>query len=293
MPQKKAKKRGDNGFSLQLQKVGGYAYTKKFIELQALVRSLQAQAEAAKQQVEDSQQREMVLLDLTVHQEQILSLFHHQILSSSGPLSHMQQLEQLVDEWVTLSALALILHPLPVYVASTMNHATQLPCAIPEGHHDRVVRRMQLTQQQVRHFAAVLDEISRLDDVVMAQGGQLARNAACPNTLLAKCVVASYPFIPLTGAIAASAAKLHHQQQRHRQLQRQQQQQDCEDSVEEQQQHDAAAAAEAEAVCYGIVTAQDVLHVRERLVLQQRRLMLDSQLQQWRDQLQALGLADS
>lgn len=62
MPQKKAKKRGDNGFSLQLQKVGGYAYTKKFIELQALVRSLQAQAEAAKQQVEDSQQREMVSL---------------------------------------------------------------------------------------------------------------------------------------------------------------------------------------------------------------------------------------
>ncbi|WIA23952.1 hypothetical protein OEZ85_013591 [Tetradesmus obliquus] len=83
MPQKKAKKRGDNGVSLQLQKVGGYAYTKKFIELQALVRSLQAQAEAAKQQVEDSQQREMVLLDLTVHQEQILSLFHHQILRAT------------------------------------------------------------------------------------------------------------------------------------------------------------------------------------------------------------------
>jgi hypothetical protein len=53
-----------------------------------------------------------------------------------------------------------------------------------QGHYDRVVRRMHLTQQQVRHFAAVLEEIGRLDDAVMAQGGQLARNAACPSTLV-------------------------------------------------------------------------------------------------------------
>jgi hypothetical protein len=44
---------------------------------------------------------------------------------------HMQQLEQLIDEWVTLSALSLILNPLPVYVACTINHATQQPCAAP------------------------------------------------------------------------------------------------------------------------------------------------------------------
>jgi hypothetical protein len=60
MPQKKSRKRRNHGASLQLQKVGGYAFTKKLNELQALVRGLQAQAVAAKQQVEDSQQREMV-----------------------------------------------------------------------------------------------------------------------------------------------------------------------------------------------------------------------------------------
>jgi hypothetical protein len=60
MPQKKVKKKENNGASMQLQKVGGYAYTKKFNELQTLVRALQAQAEAAKQQVEESRQREMV-----------------------------------------------------------------------------------------------------------------------------------------------------------------------------------------------------------------------------------------
>jgi hypothetical protein len=52
-----------------------------------------------------------------------------------------------------------------------------------QGHYDRVVRRMRLTQQQVRHFAAVLEEIGCLDDAVMAQGGQLARNAACPSSV--------------------------------------------------------------------------------------------------------------
>jgi hypothetical protein len=46
-------------------------------------------------------------------------------------VSHMQQLEHLVDEWVMLSALSLILNPLPVYVACTINHATQQPCAAP------------------------------------------------------------------------------------------------------------------------------------------------------------------
>jgi hypothetical protein len=51
---------------------------------------------------------------------------------SSVVLSHMQQLEQLVDEWVTLSALSLILNPLPVYMACTINHTTQLPCAARE-----------------------------------------------------------------------------------------------------------------------------------------------------------------
>ncbi|WIA17890.1 hypothetical protein OEZ85_009390 [Tetradesmus obliquus] len=292
----------------------------------------------------------MVLLDLTVHQEQIIS-------SSSEPLSHMQQLELLVDEWVTLSTLALILHPVPVYMACTINHTTQLPCAVPEGHHDRVVRRMQLTPQQAQHFAAVLEEIGRLDEAVMSQGGQLARNAACPSTVvlaaqaergaaaaaaaaaggsrgataksnsssgdgsnapslspaaaaaaqsdassgdgltaeasdvsaaaavddslappaaesllqryvgrlplhgmlllvfncntltrlqLAKCIVASYPFLPATGAIAASAAKLHHQQQRHKQLQQQQLL-----DAQHQQAPDAelkAAAAAAESV---------------------------------------------
>jgi hypothetical protein len=60
MPQKKSRKKGSTAASIQLQKVGGYAYTKKFNELQALVRTLQAQAVAAKQQVEDSKQREMV-----------------------------------------------------------------------------------------------------------------------------------------------------------------------------------------------------------------------------------------
>jgi hypothetical protein len=57
-------------------------------------------------------------------------------------------------------------------------------CLWLQGHYDRVVRRMRLTQQQVRHFAAVLEEIGRLDDAVMAQGGQLARNAACPSTVV-------------------------------------------------------------------------------------------------------------
>jgi hypothetical protein len=45
--------------------------------------------------------------------------------------SHMQQLEHLVDEWVMLSALSLILNPLPVYMACTINHATQQPSAAP------------------------------------------------------------------------------------------------------------------------------------------------------------------
>jgi hypothetical protein len=43
----------------------------------------------------------------------------------------MQQLEHLVDEWVMLSVLSLILNPLPVYMACTINHATQQPCAAP------------------------------------------------------------------------------------------------------------------------------------------------------------------
>jgi hypothetical protein len=60
MPQKKSRKKGNHAASMQLQKVGGYAYTKKFNELQALVRALQTQAVAAKQQVEDLKQREMV-----------------------------------------------------------------------------------------------------------------------------------------------------------------------------------------------------------------------------------------
>jgi hypothetical protein len=104
-------------------------------------------------------------------------------------------------------------------------------------------------------------------------------------------IVASYPFIPLTGAIAASAAKLYHQQQRHRQLQQQAlHYHDAEPSA-------AAAAAPAavdeEQYCHGSATVQDALHSRERHVLQQRRQLLDSQLQQWWDQLQALGLTDS
>jgi hypothetical protein len=115
-------------------------------------------------------------------------------------------------------------------------------------------------------------------------------------------IVASYPFIPLTGAIAASAAKLYHQQQ-HKQQLRQQLQQQLPLHEDEQQQEDeddvnpnTAAAAEehvfalaAEATTEAV---QDVLHSREQRVLQQRRQLLGSQLQQWWDQLQALGLAE-
>jgi hypothetical protein len=60
MPQTKSREKGNHAASMQLQNVGGYAYTKKFNELQALVRALQTQDVAAKQQVEDSKQREMV-----------------------------------------------------------------------------------------------------------------------------------------------------------------------------------------------------------------------------------------
>jgi predicted aconitase len=104
----------------------------------------------------------------------------------------------------------------------------------------------------------------------------------------------------LTGAIAASAAKLYHEQQHKQQLQQQlplhedEQQQEDGDDVKP----NTAAAAVAEEHVFALAAeatteaVQDVLHSKEQRVLQQRRQLLDSQLQQCWDQLQALGLAE-
>lgn len=120
-------------------------------------------------------------------------------------------------------------------------------------------------------------------------------NCQLPYALPLRSIVASYPFLPATGAIAASAAKLHHQQQRHKQLQQQQLLGAQDQQAPDAEPKAAAAAAEsgdAEGCCFGSGNAQDVLHSREQQSLQQRRQLLDSQLQQWWGQLQALGLAD-
>jgi hypothetical protein len=120
-----------------------------------------------------------------------------------SPTSDWHQVSLIVDEWVTLSALALLLNPMPVYMATTINHATQLLDTPPPGYWQSVVRRLKLTGWQVLNFHLALKELARLDKATVAQSEALAADAGCPNTLV---LAAHAELRGSSGSSAAAAA---------------------------------------------------------------------------------------
>jgi hypothetical protein len=105
-------------------------------------------------------------------------------IPSLTPGCNWQQVSWIVDEWVTLTAAALLLNPIPIYMATTINHGTQQQDAPPAGYWQSVVQRLKLTGWQVLHFHLALQELARLDKMTLAHNKSLAADAGCLSTLV-------------------------------------------------------------------------------------------------------------
>eukprot|EP00775_Hariotina_reticulata_P008729 gene8729-8910_t len=100
--------------------------------------------------------------------------------------SNWQQVSSIVDEWVTLTAAALLLNPVPIYTATTINHDSQEQGSPPPGYWQSVVQRLKFTGWQVLQFHLAVRELARMDLMRKVQKiplqGQLMMAFNC-NTL--------------------------------------------------------------------------------------------------------------
>lgn len=97
--------------------------------------------------------------------------------------SDVLQLQHLVDEWLTLTLLARIHNPLPLYRAAAMNHATkQAGAAAPHAHWRHVASRLGVTAAQRQHLGMAWHQFLRQRQVAGAQAAALAAEVAAGNT---------------------------------------------------------------------------------------------------------------
>jgi hypothetical protein len=96
----------------------------------------------------------------------------------------LQQLEQVVDEWVLLIVLGLVLNPLAIATATSLNHASGQEDSAPPHHYNRVVQRLQLSSEQGLQFSVALEEFNRLRHAAFHETGSLLPDVACPGLMV-------------------------------------------------------------------------------------------------------------
>eukprot|EP00775_Hariotina_reticulata_P006478 gene6478-6706_t len=96
----------------------------------------------------------------------------------------LQLLEHIVDEWVLVIVLGLVLNPLAVATATSLNHASGEESSAPPDHYNRVVQRLQLSSEQGLQFSVALQEFNRLRHAAFHETGSLLPDVACPGLMV-------------------------------------------------------------------------------------------------------------